>query len=502
MASGAADSSGSTGTSAATTTPLSQQLSFKFDNIERLKDGTAYCNWCGIMQLYLRRLKLKDYINGTITKPTDPTALENWEDADISARLTIASMVHSDIAHLVFDAPSAQDAWKALQDCFHIRNPTTLFNSVQNFFAIKMTDNDTMLDHILNYEQKHQALVERCKDIITTDPHQHLARYLEVDKIRAQHLLITLPDSFSNIADNIQSKTTITYSDTRLRLFELHSSGIKVVKNRALNVKGKSTGINKNNLKKSNLSCPGKSDPVEENNCSWCKKRGLPHSSDTYKTCAELKKFNASNTSKPTSSGKEVVLYRAATAQHLTSNESGNGVAFTVSPSSPQLVLSPSRPLHNVPANYTTHEVWNFDTGASFHIPADFSHLQEPVRCHLGLTVGGERVRHATHQGNISLDVEVSSCVISVSLSDVLCVPDWNKACLISWRKIDELGRFRMIGENGIIDIIRKDDNAIVFSASLQHGSYQVYPIIHHGKIYIAATDFRHQALGYTYTRC
>ncbi|MHB8545134.1 MAG: DDE-type integrase/transposase/recombinase, partial [Leptospirales bacterium] len=198
---------------------------------------------------------------------------------------------------------------------------------------------------------------------------------------------------------------------------------------------------------------------------------------------------------------KEVVPYRAATAQHLTSNESDNGVAFIVSPSPSQLVLSPSRPLHNVPANYTTHEVWIFDTGASFHITADFSHLQEPVRCHVGLTVGGGRVMHATHQGNVSLDVEVSGSVISVTLSDVLYVPDWNEACLISWRKIDELGNFRMIGESGVIDIIRKVDNAIVFSATLQHGSYQVNPIVRHGKIYIAATDFWHQALGHTSTR-
>ena len=49
---------------------------------------------------------------------------------------------------------------------------------------------------------------------------------------------------------------------------------------------------------------------------------------------------------------------------------------------------------------------------------------------------------HATHQGNVSLDLEVAGSVISVTLSDVLYVPDWNQACLISWRKIDELGRF------------------------------------------------------------
>ena len=107
---------------------------------------------------------------------------------------------------------------------------------------------------------------------------------------------------------------------------------------------------------------------------------------------------------------------------------------------------------------------------------------------------------HATHLGNVSLDVEVSSSVISVYLSDVLYVLDWNEACLISCRKIDELGRFRMVGEDGVINIIQKVDKAIVFSASLQCGSYQVHPIVRHGKIYIAATDFWHLALGHTST--
>jgi len=37
--------------------------------------------------------------------------------------------------------------------------------------------------------------------------------------------------------------------------------------------------------------------------------------------------------------------------------------------------------------------------------------------------------------------------------------------------------------------------------ASLEHGAYQVFPTVQHGKIYIAATDFWHQALGHSSTR-
>ena len=58
-----------------------------------------------------------------------------------------------------------------------------------------------------------------------------------------------------------------------------------------------------------------------------------------------------------------------------------------------------------------------------------------------------------------------------------------------------------MVSEDGVIDIITKVDNATIFSASLQHGSHQVHPIVRHGKTYIAATDFWHQGLGHTSTR-
>ena len=86
--------------------------------------------------------------------------------------------------------------------------------------------------------------------------------------------------------------------------------------------------------------------------------------------------------------------------------------------------------------------------------------------------------------------MQVSDSVISVSLFDVCYISNWNEDCLNSGRKIDKSRRFSVTGEDKVINIISKFDNTIVFSASLQHGSYHVFPIVHHRKIYIAATDF------------
>ena len=127
-------------------------------------------------------------------------------------------------------------------------------------------------------------------------------------------------------------------------------------------------------------------------------------------------------------------------------------------------------------ANDQTYEEWIFDTGASFHITADFSHLLEPIRLLVGLMVGGGACLHATHMRSVQLDTEIGGSVLSVTLSDVLYVPDWNEACLISWRKIDMLGCFRMVGEDCIITVQPKSDHSPVFIAEIMHECYQVLP--------------------------
>ena len=147
-------------------------------------------------------------------------------------------------------------------------------------------------------------------------------------------------------------------------------------------------------------------------------------------------------------------------------------------------------------ADGETYGVWIFHTGASFHVTADFCYLGERIHCHVGLTVGGGAFLQATHMGSGQLDMEIGGSVLSVTLSDVLYVPDWNEHRLISWRKIDMLCRFRMLDEDGIIPVQRKSDHSAVFIAELMHGYYQVLPLARYYKIYTAATDFWHKALG------
>jgi len=49
---------------------------------------------------------------------------------------------------------------------------------------------------------------------------------------------------------------------------------------------------------------------------------------------------------------------------------------------------------------------------------------------------------------------------------------------------------FRIIGEDGIIEVRKKSHNSVVISAPIEHGSYQVYHIVKHGNIYSASIEY------------
>jgi len=155
---------------------LSQPMQFKLDNIPCLTDSAGYRAWCSNVTLYLKSRTLWNVINGTEAAPTDPAELQKWEIRNITAQLFLTSMVHMSISHIVSKAPTAKDAWQALQDRFDHHNSTTLYTSAKSFFtSMSMTDSTLILDHINGYENYLRQLVQRCKDSSSDDPYQHLA---------------------------------------------------------------------------------------------------------------------------------------------------------------------------------------------------------------------------------------------------------------------------------------------------------------------------------------
>jgi len=232
-----------------------------------------------------------------------------------------------------------------------------------------------MLDHINRYENYLRQVVQRCKDTSLDDPYQHLANYLSDEKIKSHHLLMSLPKSMANGVDNVQSKVDLKYLDVRTRLLELASSSVVETsnKNKALSAKSRGKNAQSTIHQQPNPTRVGKTIPAKGNQCSWCKSWNFPFDGHTFKTCQKLKDYQASSSSSQQqhpiqSTGREVIPYRASTAQELFSS---NGLAHLVISR-----LSSHSAFVNVPAqvsaNHTTYEVWIFDTGTSLYITRTF----------------------------------------------------------------------------------------------------------------------------------
>ena len=112
------------------------------------------------------------------------------------------------------------------------------------------------------------------------------------------------------------------------------------------------------------------------------------------------------------------------------------------------------------------------------------------MHCHVGLTVAGGGCLHTTHMGSVQLGMEINGGELSVTLSQVAYVPDWNEACFISWGNIDIQGCFQMVGTDAIIIVLSASDHSPVFIAELMRECCQVLHRALHDKIYTPATDF------------
>ena len=128
---------------------------FKLDHIKRLDSTTNYLSWRNQVSIYLHVIDIYKYVDGSTRKPTDTTHLATWTRNDYTAKAAIMSFLSEDFIYLACDAPTAKDAWKAVDDYRDLRNSSTLHHTVQSFFSTKMQDTDVLTDHICSYEQKH-----------------------------------------------------------------------------------------------------------------------------------------------------------------------------------------------------------------------------------------------------------------------------------------------------------------------------------------------------------
>jgi hypothetical protein len=107
-------------------------------------------------------------------------------------------------------------------------------------------------------------------------------------------------------------------------------------------------------------------------------------------------------------------------------------------------------------------------------------------------------VLFSTHRGMVKLLIDVDNHVSSVTLSDVLYIPDWNNESLISWSSIDSLGISYLCAKNHIVEVRLQTNHRVTIRAVLTDGVYRLSTATSIGKAYLSSVQFWHAALGHS----
>ena len=440
---------------------------------------------------------------GTELEPTADDPHRNWQRKNRVARTVLLQIMEPSCHYLVPYHQDAYQIWRNLEDMFDRKNVTSNFHSLNQLLSLGKDPATTIQDHIQEFELHFNRLESRIKE--SSDSSKAYERGLKLllsdSEAKAHLLLRTLPDTFTHVVQNLQSKQGLTYNDARSELLDLktvqdhsnHSNKALYGGHSKPNKPKRNFGKHKNNNNhKKSSSFPT---PANDNECSFCKKFGRTYKGHSHKNCTILAGVKSSGQQGPSAA-------RNNGHAHVTSNSqddfSDNGLAFLAKHS----YLSPSLPSSGIAlkaARDKAYHVWYLDTGASHHLTSDYSILQNPVPNVTRIHIGSGETLDSTHSGTVKLNVDVGGGEVSnMSLSNVLYIPSWKEGSLISWSQLDKSGKVQMYGSDNQIRISLKNNNKTVLVAYIDHGLPQVPVLVKHGMGYISAVQYWHEALGHT----
>ena len=127
-------------------------FTFQLDHIKRLDITTDYLSCRKQVPIYLHVMDIYKYVDRSTTQPTDTTHLAAWTCNDYTANAAIMSFLYEDFIYLASDAPTAKDAWNAVEDHRDLQNSLSVHHPVHSFFSTKILDRAVLTDHNTRYE--------------------------------------------------------------------------------------------------------------------------------------------------------------------------------------------------------------------------------------------------------------------------------------------------------------------------------------------------------------
>lgn len=194
----------------------------------KLSDELNYPEWANEAEMFLTVMELFDIVDGTIKRPTTTgndlsTDQSLWKKASMKAKIFMMYNCEEAAKAKIMLCSTAKDAWDSLRSSYEGKTRTNLHYLLTSVTNMKYDDRTTSIDaHIADFEKRWSRLAATTKS--STDPNSAggvLFAMTECETLKSNLLLGTLPSFYSNIVDNITTKTEISYSDTTVRLREL-----------------------------------------------------------------------------------------------------------------------------------------------------------------------------------------------------------------------------------------------------------------------------------------
>jgi len=116
-----------------------------FDALLPLEDnGTNLSTWMFRQRQIFKARNLIGHIDGTVTKPSDPSELLKWEKNDDTACMQISMHVGEEVLQHIMDLSTAKEMWDAIIIKFGGDGPQSAAFLIQNICRKTLVDDKSM----------------------------------------------------------------------------------------------------------------------------------------------------------------------------------------------------------------------------------------------------------------------------------------------------------------------------------------------------------------------
>ena len=190
----------------------------------KLIDQANYYSWKGTSKIILTYLGCWDLVSGVTKRPTkepdsqDKLTISNspfeWDRISNKALSFLVMNVDHSLIPAISSCENAAQAWTALADKFDRKNAISLHTLIKTITTLTYDEKSSLSDHLSTFDNLWVCLKERTSPA-TIDQRLDFAfkGLADSEEAKGTFLLLSLPKSYDNIVDNLQTKENLIYNN-------------------------------------------------------------------------------------------------------------------------------------------------------------------------------------------------------------------------------------------------------------------------------------------------